>query len=339
MKTLLTLLAMLFTVTAFAQSNEMKARMEYEGAEEAYVLGNYSKALEKLEKTESILSKSNQKTSYLKIQIFFNLSKQNIKDKKYVDALHNLNKTFTLTNEYLDKDFSDEQKYRNVYSTREEVNSEIVIIEKKINLIDNERVNLINKINNFDKELKKRDTTPLQNLLMPLPKDLSEIRKGKVISYSEPFKYFYKDMEFQTRSRSFKTINDYYGIFVKPLNEIKSGRYENVYYSKIFIDSLNNLVSAKFSFNGKEQIELFCKEFMKIKEDRHSINRAGYHSLMWYYPNYTIKLVFNKDNSYGSVTIYKNNIYDKLISDVVSYMVEDEEYFVPIDNIIKNKSQ
>lgn len=100
-----------------AQSADVKAKLEYTDAEDAFQLKDYRKSLAHIEKTEQILGKGNIRTLYLKIQCLDMLFSENSEDYDIVDALRR--STTKYISEYSDK--IDFEKLREVHLIRKKV--------------------------------------------------------------------------------------------------------------------------------------------------------------------------------------------------------------------------
>jgi hypothetical protein len=137
---------------AFAQNN-LKAKLKYEEAEEAYSLNNYELALSNLKEAESLLGTTNPKILYLKISTQSKL----INSNPYNDfaLLENARK---LSAKYL-KDYEslagNEEKYRDIYKIENVLNSYPATLRefeaKKIKMADAAAVQKTEALNNVKK--------------------------------------------------------------------------------------------------------------------------------------------------------------------------------------------
>lgn len=74
MRQILYILILFFTFTFAQAQNDLKARLEFEGAEKAFSTENYETALKHLNETEKLLGQRTPIVSYLKIESLYALT-------------------------------------------------------------------------------------------------------------------------------------------------------------------------------------------------------------------------------------------------------------------------
>lgn len=121
MKTkILTILFLLFSFTAFAQ-NDLKARVEYEAAEEAFAASDYQTAFTHLLEAERLLGKWTPKIGYL---LVVSLSKTLDYENPNAQQLESLDKQIKLYMQYAGRnDNIDMDKFKEVNAIEKEINN------------------------------------------------------------------------------------------------------------------------------------------------------------------------------------------------------------------------
>ena len=116
MKKYLLLLLLTIQATAFAQSGDLRARIEFENAEKAFTEENYKDAIEHLTKAENLLGSWNPKIGYLKIMALDNLIAYYEWDSKLDELDKNVKKYLA----YAETDSNvDMGKFKDVYNIEE----------------------------------------------------------------------------------------------------------------------------------------------------------------------------------------------------------------------------
>jgi TPR repeat protein len=155
MKNILYLLTILSTQLLFSQSNEIKARIEFEDAEKYFSESNYNEALTHLNNAQKLIGLWNHKISYMKIMCYDAIVNYN----DWNQSIENLNKEVQLYMAYADNnsDKVDTDKFRQVYSIEEKIKNSKKIKDYKRKIDEwvkmEENIDGINAIKNRDYDL------------------------------------------------------------------------------------------------------------------------------------------------------------------------------------------
>ena len=119
MKNILYLLTFLSTQLLFSQSNEIKARIEFEDAEKYFSDANYNEALTHLNNAQKLIGSWNHKISYMKIMCYDAI----VNYYDWDQSIENLNKEVQLYMAYADNNSNkvDTDKFRQIYSIEEKI--------------------------------------------------------------------------------------------------------------------------------------------------------------------------------------------------------------------------